>query len=172
MADVDDDLHESALAALSRRALTATELRKRLLAKGFAPAAVDAELERLERVRLVDDRSVAYNSARWRAEEGRRGPARVVAELRARGIDPALAREAVESEFPREAEADALLTAYRRLVRGGPPRDRKERDRVARRLIRDGFPPGRVFDLLNTGDPDADLAPDFDQDHGDPDAIE
>ncbi len=151
------DVHEAALAALERRALTRRELARRLLQKGFAPDAVEPELERLARAGLLDDTALAYNSARRRAEEGRRGPARVRNELIARGIAGDVAAAAVAEAFPPAAADDALERAARRLMRGGvPPATPAERDRLVRRLVRGGFAPGRVLSYLERAGADVD----------------
>jgi regulatory protein len=154
------DVHESALAALERRALTASELRSRLLGRGFAPGDVDAELTRLGNAGLVDDRAVAYNLARYRAGEGRRGPRRVRDELLARGVARELASEAVAEAFPREATEEALARAFQRETRGGAPASRAERERLVRRLVRAGFPVDRVLERLQSAGAEPDELPD------------
>ncbi len=138
------DIHEAALAYLARRAHGRAELARKLLRKGFDRDAVDAELDRLRAARLVDDGDLAYNFALRRAAEGRRGAARVRAELAARGIDAEAAGAAVRAAFTPEAEEDALRAAFRRQVRSG----QTDPVRLARRLVRDGFPVSRVRALL------------------------
>lgn len=150
------DIHDAALDALERRALTRRELARRLLQKGFTPGEVDPELERLARAGLLDDAALAYNSARRRAEEGRRGPARVRAELIARGSAGDVATAAVAEAFPPAAADDALDRAARRLLRRGPPATPEARDRLVRRLVRGGFAPGRVLSYLERAGADVD----------------
>jgi regulatory protein len=148
MADAPD-LHEVALAVLARRALTVTELRTRLARGGFEPGLIAAEIERLAAVQLLDDRAVAYDHAHRRATEGRRGPARVAAELRARGIAADLVDDAVGAAFPADNADAALRLAFDKLTRGtGVPPTRPERDRLIRRLLRAGFPVSQVLALL------------------------
>ena len=167
MADVPD-LHEIALAVLARRALTVAELRTRLARAGFEPGLIAAEIERLVAVQLLDDRAVAYNHAHRRADEGRRGPARVSAELRARGIAADLVDDAVAAAFPAENAEAALGLAFDRLTRGtGVPRTRPERERLIRRLLRAGFPASQVLALLERAGCEGDELPDpgEDDDH-------
>lgn len=139
-----DDIHDVALALLARRAHTLAELRRKLLQKRFDPEAIEAECGRLAALRFVGDEDLAYNFARRRAEEGRRGPARVRAELLARGIDPETAGAAVRAAFSPEDGAAALAAALRRLVASGV----RDPARLARRLVRAGFPRSGVVALL------------------------
>lgn len=170
------DIHEKALAALSRRALTAGELRQKLQRAGFEPADIEAEIERLGRVRLLDDRAVAYNLARRSADQGRHGPARVRATLRARGVAPDLVDEAVGEAFAAGAADEALERAFRKLTRGtGVPQARPDRDRLVRRLLRSGFPAARVLALLERAGVPADELPEgdgADREEDDNDAVE
>jgi SOS response regulatory protein OraA/RecX len=145
----EDQAHEAALAALSRRALTAAELRARLSRKKFPKSRIEACLTRLRAAGLVDDRRVAYNFALSCAEHGRRGPARVRAALLSRGVAAAVADEAVAGAFPPAAQAESLRRAFRRATGArGIPRDRRGRERVIRQLRRGGFPLSQVLALL------------------------
>jgi regulatory protein len=168
--ETEDQVHEAALAALSRRALTAVELRARLARRNFPKSRIEACLTRLRAAGLVDDRRVAYNFALSCAEHGRRGPARVRAALLARGVSAAVADEAVAGAFPPAAQEDALRRAFRRAtgVRG-IPRDRKGRERLIRQLRRGGFPLSRVLALVAQHGVGADDLPSPDEDD---DAVE
>ena len=81
---------------------------------------------------------------------GRRGPLRVRAELVGRGIAPELADEALAVVFTTEATDRALQRALDRLLRGAAvPEDLPDRERLARRLLRAGFPGAQVRRILN-----------------------
>lgn len=141
--------YERAVAALARRALTASELRLRLARAGHPPPEIDAALRRLAELRLVDDRAVAYNHARSRAAAGRKGPARVRAELAARGIPGAAAQGAVDAAFDAEGVATAAARAFARFARGRPrPLSAADLARIAARLARAGFPVAIIRSLL------------------------
>jgi regulatory protein len=143
---------QAAYAALARRAHTVEELRRKLERKGFEPAEVEETLDDLLRLRLLDDRAVAARHAEQRAEEGRRGPLRVRAELRARGITAEQADEALAAAFPPEDDDERLRRAAERLTGDGPmPADPAARERLARRLLRAGFPAGAVRRLIERG---------------------
>jgi len=140
---------DRAVAALARRALSTGELRLRLARAGHAREEIDAALRRLVELQLVDDQAVAYNHARSRAASGRRGPARVRAELAARGIRGADAEGAVAAAFDAEGVAAAAAQAFARCSRGmSRPLAAPERAKVAARLARAGFPAAIIRSLL------------------------
>jgi len=141
-----------ALDYLSRRACTRAEIRRRLARGGFGEEETAAAVAKLERLALVDDREVAYNHARRRAEQGRRGVRRVRLELRQRGLEPDLIDEVLAEVFPPEGEEEAFVRAVRTLAPGGKiPEDRPGRIKLARRLVRAGFPESLAARLLDGG---------------------
>ncbi len=147
--DPKTSAYDRAVAALARRALSVGELRRRLARAGHAREEIDAALRRLAELRLVDDRAVAYNHARSRAAAGRKGPARVRAELAARGIRGADAEGAVSASFDADGTAAAAARAFERFARGRPrPLAAPDRVRIAARLVRAGFPAALVRSLL------------------------
>ncbi len=143
---------EIATAALARREHTRAELARKLRARQITPDEVARTLERLARLGFVDDRRVAYNHAAYRAEEGRRGRLRVRRELLARGIPESLVDEALSETFPPEDESDRLERLIDRITAGrGVPAGERERVRLARRLLRAGFPAGMVRARIERG---------------------
>jgi len=133
------DVHTVALAMLARRAYSRGELEQRLTRKGYAPGEVAAELERLERVGLLDDAQLAHAVRRQELRRGlgRRG---VAAALRRRHVGEehaAVAIAAVSPEKEQEALAVALEHAVRRhAASGGLPGARRK---VIRYLLARGF---------------------------------
>lgn len=108
---------DRALGLLAARGRSARELRRRLLQKGEEAAHVDAAIERLLALGLLDDREYALQASRSKLAAGisRR---RVRDELARRGVDRELAAEAVE-EVAREDEVDerdAAIAAARKRV--------------------------------------------------------
>jgi regulatory protein len=136
-----DAAHAAALRWLAVRARTRAELRQRLEERGFEAAAVAETLERLERVGLVDDAALAGAVAEGRAERGLDAPA-IAAELRDRGVDPALAERAAQAAVPAEDRADRCRQVARaRLAQlDGLPTTTQLR-RLAAYLARRGYPP-------------------------------
>jgi regulatory protein len=135
-----DAAHAAALRLLTTRARTRAELRKRLEDRGFEAAAVAETLDRLERVGLVDDAAFAETVAEGRAEQGLDAPA-IAAELRDRGVDPAVAEQAANTAVPVEARADRCRqVAEARLAQlAGLPAPTRLR-RLAAYLARRGYP--------------------------------
>ena len=127
-----DAAHAAALRLLTTRARTRAELRQRLEGRGFEPAAVAEALDRLERVGLIDDAALAELVAEGRAERGLDAPA-IAAELRDRGVDPAVAEQAAQNAVPPEVRADLTQLA-------GLPAPTQLR-RLASYLSRRGYPP-------------------------------
>jgi regulatory protein len=136
-----DAAHAAALRLLTTRARTRAELRQRLAQRGFEAAAVAETLERLERVGLVDDAALAGAVAEGRAERGLDAPA-IAAELRDRGVDPAVAERAAQAAVPAEDRADRCRqVAQARLAQlAGLPAPTQLR-RLASYLARRGYPP-------------------------------
>jgi regulatory protein len=135
-----DAAHAAALRLLTTRARSRAELERRLLERGFAAAAVAETLDRLERVGLVDDRALAEAVAGGRAERGLDAPA-IAAELRDRGVDPALAERAAQAAVPGDVRADRCRqVAEARLAQleGLPPATQLRR--LAAYLARRGYP--------------------------------
>jgi regulatory protein len=136
-----DAAHAAALRLLTTRARTRAELRRRLEERGFEAAAVAETLDRLGRVGLVDDAALAETVAEGRAEQGLDVPA-IAAELRDRGVDPAVAERAAQAAVPAETRADRCRqVAETRLAQlAGLPAQAQLR-RLAAYLARRGYPP-------------------------------
>lgn len=144
-ADADVRVRDAALHLISHRARTRAELRRRLQQKGFRPARIDPCLDRLQEKGLIDDAAVAAAFVRDRLRHRPRGRARLVSELRAKGLSTDLADEAVDRVFEDEevSDADLSLEVVERWVsRQGPSllaalasrESAPERDRARRRL--------------------------------------
>lgn len=117
------------------------ELRAALALKGFDQDAIDAALSRALRQGLVDDQAFANRLARSAAATGRRGPLRVIATLRRKGIAPEAASAAAKAAFSSSEEAEMRLVRFatQRLgaVRGATGKER--RIKVLRSLLGRGF---------------------------------
>lgn len=74
-------------AALARRGLSVSEVRTRLMDKGFTSDQVEPEIQRLVDARYLDDRRLAEEIVRIETERKGKGRSAIVAELRRRGID-------------------------------------------------------------------------------------
>ncbi len=127
--------------ALARRAHARFDLRRRLLQKQHPPAAVDAALERLAQVGLLDDVRFAVDYASAKADRGR-GPMRLIRDLLAQGIERRIAEDAVRTSLA-TADVDpahavrALAEKRSRQLAGLPAAVRKRR--LVAFLVRRGF---------------------------------
>ena len=142
--------HRAALRALARRAHARFDLRRRLLQRQHPAAAVDGALDRLTAVGLLDDLRFAIDYAAAKARRGR-GPARLVRDLQAQGIERRVAEDAVRSSLASEgvdpADAVRALAAKRaRQLAGLPPAVRKRR--LVAFLARRGFGGAEVRTLV------------------------
>jgi regulatory protein len=95
--------HRAGLRALARRAHARFDLRRRLLQKQHPPAAVDGALARLAADGLLEDARFARDYAGAKATRGGgRGPARLVRDLLAQGVERRVAEEAVRTALADE----------------------------------------------------------------------
>jgi regulatory protein len=110
------DVHERALGLLAVRQRSRGELERRLVQAGFDADAVVAELERLERVGLLDDD--AFARAVVESRMGSRGESqRIVAMHLARaGVSPQIAQAALD-DAPDDDEARAGRLAETKAAR-------------------------------------------------------
>jgi len=140
------EAREAALRLLARREHSARELETKLVAKGWPQGHAAQVVADLSAAGLQSDGRFAESFARQRAERFY-GPRRILAELAQRGIESALANEALES-----LEIDFFELAadfYRRKYgKADPDPDYRERAKRSRALYRRGFESEHVRDLL------------------------
>ena len=137
------------LTLLAGRELTSSELRTRLLRRGFDPDVADATLRSLAEEGLVDDARAARARAHHEIVIKRHGRNRVLRQVQALGVDRDTAREAVRASFAEVDEDELLAQALARRLRGAPiPADLKARRRLEGWLLRQGFDAGKVTALL------------------------
>ena len=149
LADVEA-AQRAALRALARRAHARRDLARRLVKKQHPPAAVDAALERLAVRGLLDDRRFAERYAALRAVRGR-GPARLVRDLLAQGIERRTAEEAVRQALDEEGIDPGLEARAVAVRRAGQLRDLPvpvRKRRLLAFLVRRGYPGPEVRDLV------------------------
>jgi regulatory protein len=140
LADIEA-AYRAAVRAQTRRPHAHRDLRRRLIQKQHAAAAVDAALERLAAQGMLDDRRFAEHFAATRAAGGR-GAIRLVQDLRRQGVDPAVAREAVTTALAAEGIDEQALVrsvAQRRAHQLGQLPMVAKRRRLVAYLGRRGF---------------------------------
>jgi regulatory protein len=149
LADVEA-AERAALRALARRAHARLDLQRRLVKKQHPPAAVEAALERLATRGLLDDRRFAEQYAALRATRGK-GPARLLRDLLAQGVERRVAEQAVrraleEEGIDPELEARAVAAKRARQLAGLPVPVRKRR--LLAFLVRRGYAGADVRGLV------------------------
>lgn len=133
---------------LAAREHARAELARKLAAKGHDTAAVEPVLDELERRKLLSDARFAEQYIALRVRRGY-GPLRIRAELRERGVDPALV---VSSLDHGGYDWRAFLHDVRiRRFGDQAPTGRKEQARQARFLVQRGFPESLVRELFFDG---------------------
>lgn len=133
---------DAALRFLSWRPRSRVELARHLRDGGHPGPAAEAALRRCEELGYVDDRAFALAFARDRLRLRPRGRARLLSELRARGVDGADAESAVAEALNESgaSEREILLRlAARRAGRLAALDRETARRRLAAYLLRRGF---------------------------------
>jgi regulatory protein len=154
---VDDPVAvlEAAARFLEPRARSVTEVRRRLVSAGYKPDLVEAAIERLTELGLLDDDAFARAWVESRDRARPRGERAIRQELALKGIDRLTVdlvlgerRDAVagksahdpDAASPDEAAAERLLAKHaRNLARVADPRLRRQRAYAL--LARNGFDP-------------------------------
>ncbi|MBY6349941.1 regulatory protein RecX [Rhodococcoides corynebacterioides] len=150
-----EQARDAALRLLTDRARSRHELTTRLTDKGFTPSVTASVLDRLTELGLVDDRDFAHQWVRSRHTYSGRGKQALRNELRTKGIDPAVAAEALETIDPEDERDRARELVVKKLrspsVRATASTDR---DKVLRSLVgmlaRRGFSQGMAFEVAKS----------------------
>jgi regulatory protein len=141
----------AAVALLARRDLPSGELRERLTERGFAPQATAEALAALAAEGALNDERYANNYVAYHAARGR-GPVRIGADLRTRG----LAQELIEAALGSGPDWRALAVAARvRRFGKAAPATWREKARQARFLQYRGFSADHIR-AATGADPDTD----------------
>ena len=140
LADIEGAFR-AAVRALTRRPHARRDLGRKLVRKQHPPEAVEAALERLEARGLIDDRRFAQQYATLRAARGK-GPARLITDLLAQGVDRKVAEDAVRQALADECIDPAIearaVAAKRARQLGDLPAPARRR-RLLAFLVRRGY---------------------------------
>jgi regulatory protein len=139
------------LRLLGYREHTRKELQTKLHKGGYPASVVKQVLDRFSEIDLVDDNRFAHAWVRTRAAAGF-GRIRIARELVDKGVDPDVAGAALVEEL----EGSDEVVRARAILRGKLPSDRRERERLIRRLITRGFSFHVALSALDADD-DSDL---------------
>jgi regulatory protein len=151
LADIEA-AHRAALRAIARRAHARFDLRRRLLQRQHPAAAVDPALDRLSAAGLLNDAQFAADYAAQKARRGR-GPARLVHDLQAQGVERRLAEDAVRTALAREgvdpaAAVRSLAEKRAKQLAGLAPVVKKRR--LVAFLMRRGFNGGEIREVVES----------------------
>ncbi len=143
--------HRTALRCLELRSYARNDLARRLQRKGHPRQAVEAALERVNALGLLDDEAYARNYVQTRAARGR-GPSRLTRDLLAMGVQRAVIDGAVAAQWPEGSDTTSMpraLATKRSAQLGALPRQTKRR-RVLAYLARRGFSGREVSEIVET----------------------
>ena len=148
----EKSLWEYALRVLARRAHSAGELRQKLLRRAASAADVSATLTKLREYGLADDRKFSETFASSRLQNSGFGRFRVLRELRAKRVAPAVAEKAVGNVFADTSEEQLIEQFLNRKYRTRNLteflQDNKNLASVYRRLRTAGFSSGAAMAAL------------------------
>jgi regulatory protein len=116
---LDNPAYDKALKFLARRDHFRAELAEKLHRKGFEAGDVNEAIDRLVELDVINDERLASRFAELRSVSSGWGPARLVMELRKRGVDRPLAERA--SRLEPGLHDRALATAVRRVAARAKP---------------------------------------------------
>jgi regulatory protein len=137
------------LRVLGVRSFARADLGRRLQRKGHPRAAIEAATERAARLGLLNDAAFVQSYVETRAARGR-GPARLVRDLMAMGVERSLIDGAIASQWPEGSDRSAvpLALAHKRAAQlGSLPRQTKRRRLVAY-LARRGFTGREITEMV------------------------
>lgn len=144
---------DAALNFLSYRQRTGLEVRRKLTSRGFGEGTVEAAMRRLSAVGLVDDEAFVGAYVRDRIAHRPMGIRRMVQELYIKGIPRDVALPVIERMLDEEGTDERALAerviAKKKRIPAGESDDRAvAKRRVRDQLLRRGFDPRVVRDVV------------------------
>lgn len=164
-ADLPQTARNIVLRQLSAAPKTRHQLAQKLTDRDIPGDVIKQVLDRFEEVELINDSSFAHSWVRSRHRSKGLARGALSMELRQRGVDEhdaelALEQLSDEDEWTRAHELVVRKISRTTVPSPTKPDERKQRDRMVRRLVgmlsRKGYPPGTAFsvvtDVLNAED--------------------
>ena len=142
------DVYNRALRFLAYRPRSEAELRARLGRAGCAAPHIEAALDKLRGLKLLDDAAFARSFARDRIENRGFGPLRVERELRLKGVAKAVIAEVLKDSFDRELDNGRARAILQRRFRGQDLNDIKVARRAVAYLRRRGYRDAVIAEIL------------------------
>jgi len=147
-----DGLMTYAARVLSARSQTISELRQKLSRRAARAEDVPRALERLKQLGYLNDQRFAESFASWRRENQGLGKTRVVRDLLARRVAPAVAKKAAEAAYSGADEIamieQFLARKYRGKDLGALLSEEKHLASAYRKLRTAGFSAGNSIRVL------------------------
>ena len=144
---------EICLRLLTERPRTRQELARALRRKRVPDDVAAAVLDRFDEVGLIDDAAFAEQWTYSRHTHRGLGRRAIAAELRRKGVDDEIAREAL-AQIDEESERERARALVERRLRGMPLDTPERRARAARSLVgmlaRKGYVPGTAYEVVRT----------------------
>lgn len=166
--DLSQKARNIVLRQLSAAPKTRHQLAEKLVEREIPQDVIDEVLDRFEEVELIDDAAFADSWVRSRHRSKGLARRALGMELRKRGVDDQDAEAALEQLSDEDEWSKAHELVMRKLSRGSvpsstDPEERKQRDRMVRRLVgmlsRKGYSPGMAFsvvtDAMDADQPDS-----------------
>jgi len=148
----EDELYQYAVGALARRMRAVAEL-KRLLRRRveseteLGDTLVEIVVRRLKDQGYLNDARYATAYSSYRRDNEKFGRARVVTDLKAKGIHRDVIDSAISSTYS-EIDEEKQARDYLHRKRLHKPKDQKETVRIFRHLMRAGFRSKTIFTIL------------------------
>ena len=142
--ETEEELHEVALRALTRRAHSVQEMKQKLARYTRNDLLVRVVLARLKESGRLNDETYAKQFVRNRTESRKQGQFRIARELRARGVPDSQISSALEESAAQTDPAPIVRQRIqRKLLRAGFPTDliRRELKRATREDVPETEPP-------------------------------
>jgi len=157
----EEELYEYAVAALARRMRTVAELKRMMRARiegaesEYGQTLVELVTRRLKDHGYLNDSQYAASFSSLRRDNQKFGRARIVTDLKARGVHGDLINKAVDTAFEGINE-EKQAREYLRKKRLEKPKDRKQAARIFRQLLRVGFRTRTILTILKNWNVDDD----------------
>ncbi len=153
----EEMLYQYAVGALGRKMRTVAELkrlmREKVREQPLAELLVDVVIARLKEQKYLNDSNYAESYTRYRKENEKFGRARVVQDLKAKGVHGDIIEKAVGKAYD-EVNEEQLARQFLQRKRLKKPADQKQAARIFRTMVRAGFGSRVIFRILKQWDVD------------------
>jgi regulatory protein len=142
-------VRRKALDLLARRDHAGTELKLKLIKKGYNQTVVDEVIKALETSGLINAARLAESYTHFRRQKGF-GPRRIAMELQAKGVDEAVIAEQVK--ITDNAWLIDIRALWNKHFKGRQPADKLQRARQLRFLHNRGFTQNQINSLFKNSE--------------------